>query len=122
MAKDDRGGVQFQRTLDDDARINAGAIDSTVEGSVKLDDPMAIVEVEATKDFIRFARRFRDQERFSVGGTAVGFAFPKLLAKFASGALHDFIGCGFKVGAIVIFCKARPTIQTSSVSRNSFSR
>ncbi len=36
MVKDDRGGVQFQRTLDDDARINAGAIDGFWEVAIAL--------------------------------------------------------------------------------------
>ena len=45
MGEDNRCGVEFKRSLDDDARINAGAIDSAVEGAIELEDVMPVVEL-----------------------------------------------------------------------------
>ena len=102
MCEDHGRRIEFKRSLHDDSRVNRGAIDGAGEGAIKLDHAMSVVEVQATKDFVRLTRKLCDQKVFRIGRTANRFALSKLAAKFAAGALHDVVRARFEVEAVLV--------------------
>ena len=95
--------TKVESPLDDHPRIDAGTIDGAVKSAIEADDMVPIAKVQNAGDLIRLCGEFGDQKIFGIGWAADGFAFPKLLPKFASGALHDFIGGCLELDAVVIF-------------------
>ena len=62
VREDERGGVVLQRLAHDFARMNAGAVDGAAEHLFEVDEPVAVVEVQAAEHLVGPVAQLRGEE------------------------------------------------------------